>query len=193
MSLFSSTSAPRRLTNVLLPSWRTSGKAASARSKDSFSAAIARANVLPLATSAERSSRRSAIALVARAPCTTKSVKVFWSRPSSCITRVKLPSDGPRYLKVSLEVLALADVPARESLERLLQSLAGLRIERVEQLVEVDRVRRLVGPEDAALVDLGRVVRARGAARCSGWRPRAERTRARWPPFPRAGERSPRP
>ena len=46
----------------------------------------------------------AAIALVARAPCTTRSVKVFWSRPSSCITRVKLPSDGPRYLKVSLQV-----------------------------------------------------------------------------------------
>ena len=58
MSLFSSTSAPRRLTNVLLPSSRTSGNAASARSKDSFSAAIARANVLPFETSAARSSRR---------------------------------------------------------------------------------------------------------------------------------------
>ena len=84
----------------MLPCWSVPGKFASAWLSEASCWLIACANVLPLVTRLARSSRRSAIALTARAPFTTKSVNAFWSRLISDITSAKLCSDGPRYLKL---------------------------------------------------------------------------------------------
>ena len=68
---------------------------------------------------------------------------------------------GAEVLGRLLDVLGLARVLGRRALDDLLQALAGLRVERVEQLVEVDRRRRLVGAQRVPVVELAVRVRPR--------------------------------
>ncbi len=62
-----------------------------------------------------------------------------WSRTSSCEEVVcRAPAPAAKYSVGLAEVAADARVLFGEALDELLQALAGLRVERVEQLVEVD-------------------------------------------------------
>ena len=84
---------------------------------------------------------------------------------------------------------ALALVLLRGALDDLLQRLARLGVERVEELVEVDRGGGPVEAERRAVIELGRRVRPRRRARCSGWpRPTASRSGS-WPSCRRAAAR----
>ena len=146
-----------------------------------------------------RSSRRSATAVTAREELTMKSV----SAASSCVSWLtscrEVDRNGLKYSADCAGLLALAVVLRGEALDDALQVLARLRVERVEELVEVDDVGRRAGRERRAVVELlGRVGRRRqrdvavGDARQRreaddrGACPRAAARRAPGPPRARA-------
>ena len=97
-----SSSAARRLTKVVLAWRRNGGSAASERSSASFSAAIAPRATFAFSVSAERSSRRSAIAPEARRrPRRGTRERTRSSRLSSSSRRVVDWSAGAKYLYAS--------------------------------------------------------------------------------------------
>ena len=133
-----SSSVARRLTNVVLARRSVVGSSPSACSSAASWEAIAAAVVFVFPTSEARSSRFSAIAVTARDELTMKSVSV----PSSCVSWLtscrEVERNGLKYSAVSPASLPRAVVLRGEALDDALQVLARLRVERVEQLVEVD-------------------------------------------------------
>ena len=156
-----SPSAARRFTNVVFALRSVGGSRPSARASATFSSPIARAVALAFETRSARSSRRSAIAPTTVAVSTTKLSKRSSSRISSLTSRELVESAGLKYLAASLASSRLAVVLGGAALDDLLEALARLRVERVEELVEVDRRGRVVRVDLAAVLDLAGVVRAR--------------------------------
>ena len=76
------------------------------------------------------------------------------SRLSSRNSRLDAASDGLRYVDALVELLALALDLAGRAVDHALQRLARLGVERVEELVEVDRGGRRVLLDDALVGDL---------------------------------------
>ena len=145
-SMSRSSSVARRLTNVVFALRSVPGSSPSARASAAFSAPIAAAVVLALETRFARSPRRAASARDRLDGSTRKSRRTpAWSR----IDLVDEPR-GRRQRRVEVlrrlvGLLALARRTARRALDDLLQRLARRRVERVEELVEVDGRRRRVG------------------------------------------------
>ena len=161
------------------------GSSSSARSSATFSSPIAAAVVLALPTSEARSSRRSAIACTVCDASIRKRSKVFSSSTTSRVSRDVVESAGLRYLALWLACLAPAAVPGGLALDELLQPLARLRVEGVEELVEVHRgggrgvrsdqppvghLGRAVGPRRERHVAVGDPRQRRGADRGRGAR-----------------------
>ena len=96
-----SPSVERRFTNVVLPLRRVPGSTSSVRPSAWFSAAIAPNVVLVLPTSWERSSRRSAIAPIAREVSTRKRSKLASSATSCRVSSEVVPRAGPVYFSAS--------------------------------------------------------------------------------------------
>ena len=154
--------AARRFTNVVFALRSVGGSRPSARASAAFSSPIARAVAFAFDTRSARSSRRSAIAPTTVAVSTMKSSNCSSSRTSS---RVRRRGRGQRRVEVLgglVGLLRLAVVLGRAALDDLLEPLARLRVERVEELVEVHRRGGVVGVDLAAVVDLVGVVGARG-------------------------------
>ena len=156
-----SSSVARRFTNVVLPPAQRVRQHARATARAPRSpTAIAAAVVFALATRPARSSRRAASAVTTFAESSTKLRSSCWSRVSSVTSREVVDSAGLKYFERLVRLAAASRVLRGEALHDVLQALARLRVERVEELVEVDDGRRAVG-RDAS--------RRPGArARCSG-------------------------
>ena len=138
------------------------GSSPSASDRATFSEPIAPAAAFALPTSAERSSRRPASVELSRPVSTMKRVRAASSSVSSPTSRREVDSSG---LKYSAAMPASASLPSYwvgEALDDVLERAARLRVERVEDLVEVDDRRRRVRGEHRAVVELGRVAGSHG-------------------------------
>ena len=156
-----SSSVERRFTNVVLPRRSVVGSSASARESDVFSAAIAAGGGVRVADE-----RRQVVAARGDRRDRARGVddEVAVSAPSSRVDLVDQPARARQHrVEVLVDWPACLPLPVvlgGEALDHALQRLARLRVERVEELVEVDRRRRLVGAERRAVGEL--------RARCSG-------------------------
>ena len=155
-----SSSVARRFTNVELPRRSVVGSSASASLSARFSAAIAPVVALALPTRSARSSRRSAIAVTVREELTMKRVSASSSSVVSLTSRRALESSGLKYSAASAACVALAVELGLEARDDALQVRAGLGVERVEELVEVDRGGRRGGRERRVLGQRAARVRA---------------------------------
>ena len=125
----------------------SSAAASAPRCSARFSAAIAPVVAFALPTRSARSSRRSAIAVTVREEETMKRVSASSSSVVSLTSRRALESSGLKYFVASAASCALAVELGLEAGDHALQVRAGLRVERVEELVEVDRGGRRGGVE----------------------------------------------
>ena len=147
--------------------WRAAASSAAARApaaSATFSEPIARAVALVLPTRSARSSRRSATAVTAREELTMKSVSVPSSSVSWLTSRREVERNG---LKYSADLAACGPLPwycAAKPWMTPWRSLRVCRVERVEELVEVDdvggRADGSVAPSSSSLAELGAGVSA---------------------------------
>ena len=165
-----SSSVARRSTSVELPCRSVSGSTASPCESESFSAAIAPISPLRFEMREVSCGARCASAPVTLDPATSACSSAFWSRASSCTSWSVVDRNGLRYLADRLTFLALPLVLHRGAVEPLLQALARSRVERVEQLVEVDDGRRLLDARAGRRRGSPARCSAQARARCSGSR-----------------------
>ena len=92
---------------------------------------------------------------------------------------------GFRYAQACCGLPAAADVLGGRALDHVLEALERRRVERVEQLIEVDRAGRVGGADHAMVGDRRGAWRAPGAGRRSGWRSPTARSGGRSPRCPR--------
>ena len=156
-----SSSVARRFTNVVLARRSVVGSSPSARASATFSWPIAAAVAFVLPTRSARSSRRSATAVTAREELTMNSVSVPSSWVSWLTRRREVERNGLKYSADSAACRALALVLRGEALDDALEVLARVRVERVEELVEVDDVGGRADGERRAVVERLRRVRRR--------------------------------
>ena len=105
----------------------------------------------------------------------------------------RLPRNGAKYLDALAGLGAARVVLVAGAADEVAEAPARLRVERVEQHVEVDRRGGLVRADAAAVVDLRVRCSARASARRSGSRCRTARWPGWWPSCPRAAVRPRRP
>ena len=157
-----SSSVERRLTNVVLARRSVVGSSASACASATFSAAIAAAVAFVLATRSARSSRRSATARDrARGVDEEVGQRALVLRSSWLTRRREVDSTGLKYSADSAASAPLPSYCAAKPWMTPWRSLRVGRVERVEQLVEVDDVGRRADGERRAVVELLRRVRRR--------------------------------
>ena len=155
-----SSSVARRFTNVELPRRSVVGSSASASLSARFSAAIAPVVALALPTRSARSSRRSAIAVTVREELTMKRVRASSSSRRLVDQPARAREQRVEVLRGLGGLLALAVELGLEALDDALQVRARLRVERVEELVEVDRGGRRGGRQRRVLGQRAARVRA---------------------------------
>ena len=162
----------RRFTNVVLARRMKAGSRPIDSASASFWLPSARVVSLRLPISAARSSRRSASAVTSRELSTRKRSSTGGVAVSSLNSRLEVDSAGFRYWKPTLACVAAPRELARPALEEALERLARRRVERVEELVEVDRGGGLVGVDRRRRPGSCRPRRCGGqrAGRRSGWR-----------------------
>ena len=151
----------RRFTNVVFALRRVSGSSSSALSRAALSAPIAPKAVFALLTRSARSSRRSAIAVTAVEVSVTKRSRTFWSSASSRVRSLVLTRNGLKYLVASEACSPLPSYWSPKPRMTFRRPFRVLRVERVEERVDVHRRGRVVGADLPAVVDLAVVVRSR--------------------------------
>ena len=172
-----SSSAARRLTKVVLARRMNGGSRPIDSASATFWSPSARVVVFRLPISAARSSRRSATVVTSLRAVDQEPLQ--HRRVAGQLAEQPARGRQRRVQVLEADVRLLAPRPWNWRglvLEERLQALARLRIERVEQLVQVNRGRRLVRADLAAVVDLLRPVRRAASGRCSGWRSPTVRT-----------------
>ena len=148
-----SSSAARRFRNVVFARRRNGGSCSTESASSCWREPIALVVVARWSTRPARSSLRSARSVTRLEDETTKRSSSRESELSSRNSREDACSDGIQVQQAGVELVAAQPVLVGGALDDGLEVLARLRVERVEDLVEVDRRRRVVLVDHAAVGD----------------------------------------